>query len=310
MTETRTSYTVDEALAFIDEYDEHPAQVCPDYFYYSDPNNEVKIIAMYCKDFRNCAVCRLKRSKDLRSRILLGCARAEEAENPWPQWQTMPDAEASAFRQKLKRRDLSFLRIPVAGERVIFFYDYCPELGGRTVTYTDIAEEQGLDWERIATTPERKRTSGKLGMPIEEARAEDAILVELFIARQPPCLTKAQIEDCKARALAKTADLDPQGSDEAILACGQVTRALQVEFEAAAEEYYLSQGDDPATAQLNAFRDTPTSTIKRYWSPSSWRPWSDRLSSNINPSDDNRSRYSAAAVPGVDFIPAPVELMS
>ena len=308
---TKADYsTTQEFLDSLMDFDERPAKVCGQRCKHLDPNNKFKWFPMYCKDFRNCAGCKMRRGKEVRTRVTTACARAEDAGQPWPQWQTMPEAETPAFKQKLNRRGLLWWCAPVAGDRAIVFHDHTKEdLGSRIVTVQDIAKEQGLDWERIALTPLHKRTSGKLGKPIEEPRPEDAILVELIAVNQPMCLTKAQVETCEIKAREATADLDPT-VDEAVEMCKLVTKALQVELENAAAEYYILQGDDQDTALLNAFRDTPLTTIKRYWSPSSFEPWSNDITSiSKEPLDDNRSRYSTRAVPGVDFTPAPVELM-
>ena len=302
-------------IQYIEDYlesydDERPVFTCPMYQTYKTPNGKWKTNKMHCKDFRNCTICKNRRAKDIRTRVTTACARAEDVGQPWPQWQTMSEADASAFRQKLDRRGLAYYRLVVAGERVIIFHDHADEaLGSRTVTVHDIAEEQGLDWERIAMTPLHKRTSGDLGRLVKDPRPEDAILVELLAAARPAYLTTEQVAACQAAADAKTVDLEPT-VDDAIEACRLVTKALQEELEAAAVEYWISQGDDQATAQLNAFRDTPLTDIRRYWSPSSFEPWTrERITSTGERLDDNRSRYSTRAVPGVDFTPAPVELM-
>ena len=309
MTETDQSYTAQDYIDSVMDFDERPPFTCPAYSTYKTPNGKWKTIAMYCKDFRNCEVCQTRRGTMVRARVTTACARAEESGAPWPSWKTMPEAEAPAFRQKLNRCGIEWWRAPVAGSRVIFFYQHDDRIaGGRTVNVQDLALEQGLDWERIALTPLRKRTSGALGRPVDDERPSDAILVELLSATQPTYLTKEQVGMCQMAADEKTADLDPT-VDEAVEMCRIVTKALQEELEAAAVEYYIAQGDDQSTAVLLAFRDTPISEIKRYWSPSSFAPWSRHLMSNGKTLDDNRSRYSDRAVPGVDFMPAPVELM-
>ena len=308
MTKSNQGYTVQD---YLDNYDDERLEVvCGAYHKLFDPaTGQFKTQRYFCKDFRNCALCFSRRSADFRSRMFLACARAEEVGKPWPQWQTMPESKVDAFRQKLSRRDLEMWRAPVAGDRVIIFHDYTDDkLGSKILTIYDLAKEQGLDWEQIAMTPLDKRTSGKLGQATPETRAEDEVLIELLSVAVPGCLTKTQVENCEMQALQKTAHLDPD-VDEAIEASHQVIKVLQEELEAAATGYYISQGDDPATAQLNAFRDTPLSIVKRYWSPSSFEPWSNRIASTSKTIGDNRSQYSTRAVPGVDFTPAPVELM-
>lgn len=268
-----------------------------------------KFCPMYCKDFRNCTGCKMRRAREFRTRVTTACARAEEAGKPWPQWQTMRDSAGPSFKQKLNRRKLDWWCAPVAEGRSIIFHEHTIEdLGSKIVTVQDFTEEQGLDWERIALTPLLRKTSGKLGKAIEEKRPEDAVLVLVVEVAQPSYLTKQQVRECQERADIKTADLDPT-VDTVVEVCQQITYALQQEFELVAVDYYISQGDDQGTALLKADRDTPISSSQRYFSPSSFEPWRDDIPSTGQTVDGNRSRYSARAVPGVDFTPAPVELM-
>lgn len=191
---------------------------------------QLKSFQMDCDAFHECPKCLTKRMKEFEKRILYALG----TEGPL-MYKKVRMSEERAYRTKLSRRKLKFLRFPLFGGYTAFIFQAYetnaaePVKLGTMQTQRDLdtgliidtvgllVRDEFLEWEVHILTPKGRKITGELGrIPEEKKDHSDDVLCTVSMVRISQSVPAEIRKKSWDEALALTADLLPDTLEEAL----------------------------------------------------------------------------------------------